>query len=122
MYDHPHLNMPDVCPSTIMQQKKLNRLPPNFAGALMAMTAHYCTNGCSCCVVSKVEFWNVSIHTFMVVSHAACVGCQNTQFLKPILFLMYTADLVALIEQHGFCPHLIPHQTTSDLLHHTAVD
>ena len=26
--------------------------------------------------------------------------------LGPILFILYTAELIGLIEQHGFCPHL----------------
>jgi len=26
--------------------------------------------------------------------------------LGPILFIMYTVDLITVIEQHGFCPHL----------------
>jgi len=26
--------------------------------------------------------------------------------LGPILFILYTADLVSLVEQHGFRPHL----------------
>jgi len=31
--------------------------------------------------------------------------------LGPILLIMYTADLIALVEQHGFCPHLYADDT-----------
>ena len=31
--------------------------------------------------------------------------------MGPTLFIMYTADLVALIDKHGFCPDLYADDT-----------
>ena len=45
------------------------------------------------------------------VMHLLC-GVRQGLVLGPILFIMYTADLVALTEQHGFYTHILITPTT----------
>ena len=41
----------------------------------------------------------------------ADMWCPTGFCVGPILFILYTADLVSLVEQHGFRPHLYADDT-----------
>jgi len=49
----------------------------------------------------------------MLMSSSVLLVCGVSQgsVLSPIVFVLYTAELIGLIEQHGVCPYLYADDT-----------